>query len=138
MNRLDVDGVAEILRTVFAPWIVELGLEPVAVREDGADFVLRDNRRLVHAGGVICGQASAAAADTAAVLTLCALNGRFRPVTTVDLTTHFVRPLPPGDAALSVTVDANGKRMAYVRAEIRPAGSDKLSVSFSGAFMYLE
>lgn len=138
MNRLDIDGVAEILKTVFAPWIVAMGLKPVAVRDNGADFILSDNRDLVHAGGVICGQASASAADTAAVLTLCALNGKFKPVTTIDLTCHFVRPLPPGEANIAVTVDSNGKRMAYARVEITPAGSDRVAVTFSGAFMYLD
>ena len=138
MDRLSVEDVSKLLSSIFAPWIVEMGLEPVAVRANGADFVLRENHRLVHAGGVICGQASASAADTAAILTLSALNGRFRPVTTVDLTTHFVRPLAPGDANISVTVDANGKRMAYLRVEIRPAGTDKLSVTATGTFMYLD
>ena len=34
--------------------------------------------------------------------------------------------------------EINGKRMAYLRAEIAPAGSDKLAATATGAFMYID
>ena len=134
-------GVAEAEQTlekVFAPWIVELGLKPIAFDRTGGDFVLPENPRLVHVGGVVCGQATASAADTASVVTLAALNGRFRICTTVDLTTHFVRPLTPGDVAIRVEVLSNGKRMAYTRVEMRAKGDERVAVTATSAFAYLE
>lgn len=137
MPRMSVAETTDLLPAIFAPWIVEMGLHPVAIRDDGADFRLDGNQRLVHGGGVICGQATAAAADTASILTLSAHNGRFRMVTTVSFTCQFIRALPPGELDIAVTIDANGKRMAYLKADIRAAGSDRPAVGFIGSFMYL-
>jgi acyl-coenzyme A thioesterase PaaI-like protein len=134
-------GVAEAEETlakVFAPWIVDLGLKPVGFDAGGGDFILPENPRLVHIGGVICGQATASAADTASVVTLSALNGRFRICTTVDLTAHFIRPLKPGDVELRVDVLQNGKRMAYTRVEMRAKGDHRVAVTATSAFAYLE
>jgi acyl-coenzyme A thioesterase PaaI-like protein len=128
----------ETLAKVFAPWIVDLGLKPVGFDERGGDFVLPENPRLVHIGGVICGQATASAADTACVVTLAALNGRFRICTTVDLTTHFVRPLKPGEVDIRVDVLSNGKRMAYARVEMRAKGDARVAVTATSTLAYLE
>jgi acyl-coenzyme A thioesterase PaaI-like protein len=92
----------------------------------------------VHVGGVICGQATASAADTCSVVALAALNGRFRICTTVDLTTHFIRPLKPGPVEIRVDVLSNGKRMAYTRVEMRAKGEAKVAVTATSAFAYLE
>lgn len=138
---LGVFGVKEAeaaIGSVFAPWIAELGIRPVGFDAKGGDFVLPANDRLVHIGGVVCGQATASAADTCAVLTLAAANGRFRRCTTVDLTTHFIRPLAPRDVAIRVDLLQNGRRMAYVRVEMRAAEDERLAVSATGAFAYLE
>jgi len=128
----------ETLARVFAPWVADLGLKPIGFDAAGGDFLLPENPRLVHVGGVICGQATASAADTASVVALSALNGRFRVCTTVDLTTHFIRPLKPGDVLLRVDVLQNGKRMAYTRVEMRTKGDDRVAVSATSAFAYLE
>jgi acyl-coenzyme A thioesterase PaaI-like protein len=138
MTGFGIDEAEQLLGKVFAPWIVELGLRPTGFDGSGGDFLLPENPRLAHAGGVICGQATASAADTACVVTLSALNGRFRTCTTVDLTTHFVRPLKPGDVAIRVDVLSNGKRMAYTRVEMRAAGDNRVAVSATGAFAYLK
>ena len=138
MEEFGVAQAEETLAKVFAPWIVELGLKPVSFDPGGGSFLLPRNDRLVHVGGVICGQATASAADTACVVTLAALNGRFRICTTVDLTTHFVRPLKPGDVDIRVNVLSNGKRMAYARVEMTARGENKVAVTATSAFAYLE
>lgn len=138
MGTFGIAEAEEMLGRVFAPWIVELGLKPTGFDESGGAFVLPRNDRLVHIGGVICGQATASAADTACVVTLAALNGRFRICTTVDLTTHFIRPLKPGDVSVRVDILSNGKRMAYARVEMTAAGDDRPAVSATAAFAYLE
>jgi acyl-coenzyme A thioesterase PaaI-like protein len=137
MSEFGILQAEEMLAKVFAPWIVDLRLKPLGFDKRGGDFVLPENPRLVHAGGVICGQATASAADTCSVVTLSALNGRFRIVTTVDLTTHFIRPLPPGDVEIRVEVLSNGKRMAFTRAEMRGRGEGKVAVSATMAFAYV-
>lgn len=136
--QFGVTEAEETLARVFAPWIVEMGLKPVAFDAAGGDFVLPENRALVHVGGIICGQATAAAADTCAVVALAALNGRFRICTTVDQTTHFVRPLKSGDVDIRVDVLSNGRRMAYTKVEMRAKGESKVAVTATSAFAYLE
>ncbi|TWG93307.1 acyl-coenzyme A thioesterase PaaI-like protein [Mesorhizobium sp. J18] len=138
MPEFGISEAEKTLREVFAPWIVELNLRPVSFDVGGGSFLLPENPRLVHVGGVICGQATASAADTCSVVTLAALNGRFRICTTVDLTTHFIRPLKPGDVDIRVDVLSNGKRMAYTRVEMRAKGDTRTAVSATGAFAYLE
>lgn len=138
---LSVDEAQAVLGDVFAPWIQVLGLRVVSVGEAGASFVMPGNadlsRRGGPGGGVVCGQAVASAADTASVVTLCALNGDFRPCTTVDLTTHFMRPLPEGDVEIAITALSNGRRMATTRAEFRAPGG-KLAATATCAFAYLD
>jgi acyl-coenzyme A thioesterase PaaI-like protein len=138
MAEFGVAEAKETLQKVFAPWIVDLGLEPVGFDATGGDFLLPENPRLVHVGGVICGQATASAADTCSVVALSALNGRFRICTTIDLTTHFIRPLKPGPVEIRVDVLQNGKRMAYTRVEMRTKGEAKVAVTATSAFAYLE
>ena len=138
MSAFGITEARETLQKVFAPWIVALGLEPVGFDAAGADFLLPENPSLVHIGGVICGQTTASAADTCSVVALAALNGRFRICTTVDLTTHFIRPLKPGPVEIRVDVLSNGKRMAYTRVEMRAKGEAKVAVTATSAFAYLE
>jgi len=139
-----VFGVAEgqaLLAEVFAPWVQDLGLQVVSLDEGGGTFRLPAGERIVRGGGVgggvVCGQAVAAAADTASVVALSALNGRFRACTTVDLTVHFMRPLTGDHVDIRVDVLSNGKRMAVTRIEFRGAAG-KVGASTTCAFAYLE
>jgi uncharacterized protein (TIGR00369 family) len=52
----------------------------------------------VHGGGVLCGQTLMAAADTAMVLAISSQLGGFRPMTTVQLQTSFLRPIAGSQA----------------------------------------
>ena len=65
---------------------------------DGGSVTLRlpQNEQLSRVGGMLCGQAMMAAADTAMVLALIDHFGEFRPCTTVQMNTQLpqaaVRP----------------------------------------------
>ena len=138
MSDFGVDQANDLLKRIFAPWVVDLGLRAEGFDDKGGTFVLPANPKLVHVGGVVCGQATPSAADTVSVVTLAAMNGRFRICTTVDLTTHFIRPLPPGDVEIRCEVLSNGKRMAFVRVEQRAKGDTRAAVSATMAFAYME
>ncbi|MEX0343755.1 MAG: PaaI family thioesterase [Rhizobiaceae bacterium] len=138
MPELSIADAKSLMAKIFAPWIKELELEPVSFDQKGGSFTLPDNAALVHVGGVVCGQAIASAADTAIVVVLAAMNGRLRMCTTVDFTTHFIRPIPPGAVDIRVDVLSNGKRMAYLRVEFRAEGSEKLAATVTSTFAYLE
>ena len=139
---MTLSEIAALHDEVFAPWIRALRLRPDVVADGTCTFTLPEDGNLTRGGGagggVVCGQAVSAAADTTSVLTLSALNGRFRACTTVDLTAHFMRPLPQGDVNIRVSALSNGRRMAVTRAEFRAAGAPKLAATVTCTFAYLE
>ena len=141
MNKWTTAQAQELLGEVFAPWVQALGLKIMAVEADGLSLILPGNADLSRGGGegggVVCGQAIGAAADTGSVVALSALNGKFRPCTTVDMTTHFMRPLPEGDVEIRITALSNGRRMATTRAEFRAPGG-KIAATATCAFAYLD
>lgn len=109
------------LEQVAAPWIVTLGLKVIEARPEQTVLELPVSPHLVHGGGVLCGQAMLAAADTAMVLALTAAEGAFRPMTTVQLQTSFLRPVPADTPWLRVvcTVLRRGKTLAFGEIELQ-------------------
>ena len=117
---LSVEALNALLEQVGAPWVRELGLEVVATAGERTTLRLPVGPALVHGGGVLCGQAMLAAADTAMVLGLSAALGAFRPMTTVQLQTSFLRPVPPdaGELRVVCTVLRRGRSLAFGEIEI--------------------
>jgi uncharacterized protein (TIGR00369 family) len=91
---LDVPALQALLAGMFAPWVHALGLRVVAADDAGVTLVLPVEPAVVHGGGVVCGQALMSAADTAMVLATSHRLGGFRPMTTVQLQTSFLRAVP--------------------------------------------
>jgi uncharacterized protein (TIGR00369 family) len=97
------------LQSVFAPWVNQLNLRIQAATPGLVTLQLPVTPLHVHGGGVLCGQTMMAACDTAMVLAVISQLGEFKPMTTVQLQTSFLRPVP-GDAG-SATVVARVLRM---------------------------
>ena len=53
-----LDDADKMLAGIFAPWVFDLGLKTLGLDDTGGRFLLPANDRLVHVGGVICGQAT--------------------------------------------------------------------------------
>ena len=108
------------LDRVAAPWVKALGLELTEVIEDGVVFRLPVSAPLVHGGGVLCGQAVMAAADTAMVIALSAALGGFRPMTTVQLSCSFLKAVPGDTDAVAVRarVLRKGRNLAFGEIEV--------------------
>lgn len=87
----------DTLGAVAAPLVRSLGLRLLSARLDEVELVMPVTPTIVHGGGVVCGQSLLAAADTAMILAVCTDDAGFRPMTTVQLQTSFMRPIP-GDA----------------------------------------
>jgi uncharacterized protein (TIGR00369 family) len=86
---------------------------------------LPQDARLSRTGGMLCGQAMMAAADTAMVLALIRHFGAFRPCTTVQMNSSFLRPLSGQDALLHASVVRAGKSLAFGEIDIRGADDGK-------------
>ena len=106
---------------VFAAWVRELDLEVRSATDDGVTLALPVHARHVHAGGVMCGQTLMAAADTALVLAISHKLGGFRPQTTVQLQTSFLRPV--GKDVPEVSVQArilkSGRSLVFGEVTLR-------------------
>jgi uncharacterized protein (TIGR00369 family) len=106
---------------VFAAWVRELDLEVRSTSADSVTLALPVRARHVHAGGVVCGQTLMAAADTALVLAISHQLGGFRPQTTVQLQTSFLRPV--GQDVPEVSVEArilkSGRSLVFGEVTLR-------------------
>jgi len=144
-RRLDVveplfglQAAARLLNEECAPWVQDLGLLIEAVEagrppgapadwQPGAVLRLPFSRRVCREGGVMCGQALAALADTAMVIACAAAWNGHRAMTPIDQTMHFLRPVN-----FDVVADARvvrigrttsfGRVMLYSAVDKRPVG----------------
>lgn len=112
---MDAASLQATLDELAADYTKRLGLRVETVSPGEVTLTLPVTPELVHRGGVLCGQAILAAADTAMLLAMIAQLGEFRPMTTVQLQTSFVRPV--GKDAVEVKVVARvlrfGKALSY-------------------------
>jgi uncharacterized protein (TIGR00369 family) len=119
IERLHAD-----LQNVAAPWVAALGLRVVDANAECTSLRMPVTPALVHGGGVLCGQAMLAAADTAMVLATSAALGAFKPMTTVQLQTSFLRPVPADVGELHITCRILRKGKSLVFGEIEIATPD--------------
>ena len=113
------------LAEYFAPWVQALGLKVEGFDADSVTLRLPQNAELSRVGGMLCGQAMMAAADTAMVLALINQSGQFKPCTTVQMNTSFLKPLSNQDAMVQARVLRAGKSLAFGEIDIRGADDGK-------------
>ncbi len=112
MNAADLEA---ILVGLAADYVKQLALRVDEVSTGRVVLSMPMAPSLVHSGGVLCGQAIMAAADTAMLMAMIAQLGEFRPMTTVQLQTSFVRPVPNSVESVRIvaTVLRHGKSLSY-------------------------
>ncbi len=118
---MTADELQQALAEHFAPWVQALGLRVESFEPGVATLRLPHSEALVRSGGVLCGQAMMAAADTAMVLALIHHFDGFRPCTTVQMNTSFLKPLSGQDALVEARVLRAGKSLAFGEIDIRGA-----------------
>ncbi|MFR0355399.1 PaaI family thioesterase [Streptomyces sediminimaris] len=134
---LTTAGAEKILSANFAPWILELGLTVDALGEDRAALRLPWPDRLAREGGGLSGQALMAAADTATVLAVSAARGAYVPMTTVQQSTSFQRPVTGADVLIEAVLTRLGRRMAFADVTMTDTASGELAARASTVYALL-
>jgi uncharacterized protein (TIGR00369 family) len=99
-----LQAAGRLMTEIVAPWVQELGLLVETVESSrprgapvewhpGAVIRLPFSDKLCRDGGAVCGQALMALADTAMVFACAAAWNGYRPMSPIDQTTHFLRPV---------------------------------------------
>ncbi|MFI7440269.1 PaaI family thioesterase [Nonomuraea indica] len=112
-----------ILHDYFAPWIQRLGLRVEETGERHAVVRLPWSDALAREGGGLCGQAMMAAADTATVIAISSARGGFVPMTTVQQSTTFQRPVVGADVLIDVRITKLGRTLAFSEVTLTPDGT---------------
>ena len=118
---MDAAALQATLDRIAADYVKRLNLRVETVAPGEVTLTLPVSPELVHGGGVLCGQAIMSAADTAMLLAMVAQLGEFRPMTTVQLQTSFLRPVPKDSVAVAITarVLRSGKSLCYGNVDFR-------------------
>jgi len=146
-DAFDIEEARRVLLDVFAPWIRDLGLSVESIDyeprsgvpdwQPGAVLRMPFSERLCRNGGVVCGQALMSLADTAMVIANLAANRGYRPMTTVDQTTHFMRAVSSSDVLADAKVVRLGRTMSFGRVTLLSATDNKPVAMVSSAFAML-
>ena len=133
-----LQAAGRLLTEVVAPWVQDLGLLVEAVEagrppgapadwQPGAVLRLPFSRKICREGGVVCAQALTALADSAMMVACSAAWNGYKPMSPIDQTTHFLRPVN-----FDVVADARivrigrstsfGRATLYAAADRRPVG----------------
>jgi uncharacterized protein (TIGR00369 family) len=118
---MNTDILQAALADLFAPWVQALNLRVESFEPGVVTLRLPHSDQLSRVGDMLCGQAMMAAADTAMVLALISHFGAFRPCTTVQMNTSFLKPLSGQDALIEARVLRAGKALAFGEIDLRGA-----------------
>lgn len=125
MTALSPDDGNAILEQNFAAWVHDLGLIVEETGTEHATLRLPWNDRLARDGGAMSGQALMAAADTATVIALSSARGEYGPMTTVQQSTSFQRPVIGIDVLVSARIGKLGRNLAFVDVTMTADDADK-------------
>jgi len=134
---MSLEALHSEIPRIFAPWIVALQLRPVHAEPGLLRLTMPITPELVHVGGVLCGQASMAAADTAMVLLMMSELGEFQPMTTVQLQTTFVRPLCGAQVRIQARLLRRGRQLAFGQLDLTD-DQDRLAVQATTTYALLQ
>jgi uncharacterized protein (TIGR00369 family) len=136
-GRLTPADGDKILADNFAPWVRDLGLVVEEIGTAHATLRLPWSDRLAREGGALSGQVLMAAADTAAVIAISSARGGYGPMTTVQQSTTFQRPVMGTDVLITSTVTKLGRTLAFVRATMSVDGASGVAAEASTVYAIL-
>jgi uncharacterized protein (TIGR00369 family) len=133
-----LQAAGRLMLKVFPAWVQDLALlvesveaaRPPGAQSDwqpGAVVRLPFSKKICNDGDTVCSQALMALADTAMVIACSAAWNGYRPMCSIDQTTHFLRPVNY-DVVADARVVRIGRNTSFGRVMLlcardrRPAG----------------
>jgi uncharacterized protein (TIGR00369 family) len=121
----DAQALQALLAEWFAPWVQQLGLQVLTAQPGEVTLRLPASAHLSRIGAMVCGQAMMSAADTAMVLAIVSQLGDRQPMTTVQLSTSFLKPLAGQDGLVTARVIRAGRNLVFGEIDIRGEADGK-------------
>ncbi len=135
---MDAATVAAWLEDHFAPWVRALDIRIETVATGRVVLAVPAGPHLARVGGIVCGQAMMALADTAMALALATTRGAFVPTTTVTQTTTFLRPARGARLLADARVVRAGRTLAYGEITLHGDDPDRPVAHATSTYMFLE
>lgn len=127
-----------MLEAHFAPWVRDLAIAIEALQADGVTLSVPARPQIARVGGIVCGQAMMALADTAMALAVARLRGAFVPMTTVTQTTTFLRPARGERLFAHARVLRLGRSLAYGEITLDTGEPTRPVAHATSSYMLLE
>ena len=137
MSSFGKEEAEKLLTEGFALWLKELDIHFDRVEKDGVSMRIPASPRLNREGGIICGQAMMALADTAMVFAISAAAGGYRSMTTVNQCTTFLRPAAEGDLVGDARLVRMGRQMVYGEVTLHSDNPSKPVAHITSNYMLL-
>lgn len=116
-----IDAITARFAEGGSPLMHGMDLRVVAADPGAVRFALPVTERLVHGGGVLCGQAILACMDTGMVFVMMSLDGAAGTnFTTVQLQTSFERGVPAdvGEVTFAARASRPGRTLVFGEVEL--------------------
>ena len=113
MATLSIEEAQRILDDNISPWVGELDMRVEQVDADVVRVRMPYNQRLVHSGGVICGQALMGIADAAMLVAIANAAPGMTARATVSLNISFLRPAAETDVIADIRILKSGRTLAF-------------------------
>jgi uncharacterized protein (TIGR00369 family) len=118
MTHYSIAQCEELLATVFPPWVDALGIRVEASEAGRVVLRLPAAKPIERIGGIVCGQALMAFADTAMIVATVSHLGEFQPVATVSQTTNFLSGASGGDVIADVRLTKTGRTLVFAEIDM--------------------
>lgn len=115
---LDPATATALIEENFAPWVQELQPKVLEITDMAAVLEIPVQPSIARMGGIVCGQALAALADTAMVFACAGHLGEFTPVATTNLETRFLSAGKGSAIRCTARVIKGGRAMLFAEARL--------------------
>jgi uncharacterized protein (TIGR00369 family) len=118
-RKFDANQTRSVLRKI--PFAMLLGMRLVRLHRDGITLECTLNDNLLNSAGALHGGVSAALADAAVGVAIHRHLGEYRPITTVEMTINYFRPVTEGRVSARSRLLRVGSTLCAGRVDITDA-----------------